>query len=42
VTVNADALQVVAVIAVTPGLGLIVTVKSKVVPVQLPDVGVTV
>ena len=42
VAVNADALQVVAVMAVIDGFGLTVTVTVKVDPGQLPDVGVTV
>ena len=42
VTVKAPPLQIVAVWLVTDGCGLTVTVTVKLLPVQLPDVGVTV
>jgi hypothetical protein len=42
VDVNVPSLQIVAVIAVTAGFGLTVTVTVKSDPTQLPDVGVTV
>jgi hypothetical protein len=42
ITVKATPLHIVDVIAVTAGLGFTVTITVKSVPMQLPDVGVTV
>ncbi len=41
-TVNVTPLQLTVVIAVITGVGLMVTVKVNVAPVQLPDNGVTI